>query len=34
LICLGRAILKKSKILVLDEATSNCDDETETFIQE
>ncbi|EAR97172.2 ABC transporter family protein (macronuclear) [Tetrahymena thermophila SB210] len=33
LICLGRAILKQSKLIVLDEATSNCDMQTDQFIQ-
>ena len=33
LICLVRAMLKKSKIVVIDEATANIDPETEKLIQ-
>ncbi|KAL4476511.1 hypothetical protein ABPG74_010244 [Tetrahymena malaccensis] len=33
LICLGRAILKQSKLIVLDEATANCDMLTDELIQ-
>ena len=33
LICIARAILKKSKILLIDEATANIDENTEKVIQ-
>ena len=34
LLCLARAILKKEKILIMDEATSNIDSATDSAIQE
>lgn len=33
LVCMGRALLKKSKIILMDEATSNMDIETEHLIE-
>ena len=33
LVCLTRILLKRNKILILDEATSNLDGETDAFMQ-